>query len=114
MGSEDLSVGGCQATPTHVIRDLETIDAELRLLAAVRRVCREHAGVLPAIGPVDELLDERGELAARPPATRQQRQQSRGPMGANRKAQLGQCHGLALQARYAQPPASDEGRFHGT
>jgi len=23
MGSEDLSVGGCQATPTHVIRDLE-------------------------------------------------------------------------------------------
>ena len=38
----------------------------VRLLAAVRRVCREHAGVLPSIGPVDELLDERGELAARP------------------------------------------------
>jgi hypothetical protein len=34
----------------------------LRLLAAVRRVCREHAGVMLAIGPVDELLDERSEL----------------------------------------------------
>jgi hypothetical protein len=45
------------------MRDLETIDAELRLLAAVRRVCREQDGMLPSIGPVDELLDERGELA---------------------------------------------------
>jgi hypothetical protein len=43
-------------------RDRETIDSELRLLAAVRRVCRKHAGVLPAIPPVDELLDERSEL----------------------------------------------------
>jgi hypothetical protein len=25
-------------------------------------VCREQGGVLPAIGPVDELLDERNEL----------------------------------------------------
>jgi hypothetical protein len=39
-------------------RDRETIDSELRL-AAVRRVCREQDGVLPSIGPVDELLDER-------------------------------------------------------
>jgi hypothetical protein len=38
-----------------------TIDSELRLPAAVRRVCREH-GTLPSIGPVDALLDERGEL----------------------------------------------------
>jgi hypothetical protein len=44
------------------VRDLETIDSELRLLAAVRRVCREQDGVLPPIGPVDELLDERREL----------------------------------------------------
>jgi len=43
------------------MRDLETIDSELRLLAAVRRVCREHSGVLPSIGPVDELLDERSQ-----------------------------------------------------
>jgi hypothetical protein len=32
---------------------------KLRLLAAVRRVCREQNGILPPIGPVDELLDER-------------------------------------------------------
>jgi hypothetical protein len=44
MGSEDLSVGGCQATPTHVIRDLETIDAELQLVVAFRRVPRERVG----------------------------------------------------------------------
>ena len=40
------------------MRDLEVIDSELRLLAAVCRVCREQDGVLPSIGPVDELLDE--------------------------------------------------------
>ena len=44
------------------MRDKETIDSELRLLAAVRRVCRELDGTLPSIGPVDELLDERSEL----------------------------------------------------
>ena len=42
------------------MRDLETIDSELRLLAAV---CREQDGVLPSIGPVDDLLDERLALA---------------------------------------------------
>jgi hypothetical protein len=31
-------------------------------LAAVRRVCRQQDGVLPSIGPVNELLDERREL----------------------------------------------------
>ena len=41
------------------MRDLDTIDSELRLPAAVRRVCREQGGRVPAIGPVDELLDER-------------------------------------------------------
>jgi hypothetical protein len=44
------------------MRDRETIDSELRLLAAVRGVCREQDGVLPSVGPVDELLDERREL----------------------------------------------------
>jgi restriction system protein len=43
------------------MRDRETLDSELRLLAAVRRVCREQDGVLPSIGPVDELLNERRE-----------------------------------------------------
>jgi hypothetical protein len=41
------------------VRDRETIDGDLRLLAAVRRVCREQDGILPSFGPVDELLDER-------------------------------------------------------
>ena len=36
------------------MRDLETIDCELRLLTAVRPVCREH-GTLPSVGPVDKL-----------------------------------------------------------
>jgi hypothetical protein len=36
------------------MRDRDTIDSELRLLAAVRRVCREQDGVVPSIGPVDE------------------------------------------------------------
>jgi hypothetical protein len=44
------------------VRDLEVIDSELRLLVAVRRVCREQDGMLPSIGPVDEPLDERREL----------------------------------------------------
>jgi hypothetical protein len=44
------------------VRDLETIDSELRLTAAVRRVCREYDGRVPSITLVEELLDERGEL----------------------------------------------------
>jgi hypothetical protein len=40
------------------VRDLEVIDSELRLLAAVRRSIREHGGE-PSSGHVDELLDER-------------------------------------------------------
>jgi hypothetical protein len=47
------------------MRDLEVIDSKLRLLAAVRRVCREQDGILPSIGSVDELLDERSELVTR-------------------------------------------------
>jgi adenylate cyclase len=36
-------------------RDRETIDRELRLLAAIRRACREHGGVLPSIRPIDDI-----------------------------------------------------------
>jgi hypothetical protein len=43
------------------MRDLETIDSELPLLAAVRRVCREQGGE-PSSRQVDELLDERNKL----------------------------------------------------
>jgi hypothetical protein len=41
------------------MRDLEAIDSELRLLVAVRRVCREHDGQVPSTGLIDALLDER-------------------------------------------------------
>ena len=40
------------------VRDLETIDDELRLVAAVRRSIREQ-GDGPGSRQVDELLDER-------------------------------------------------------
>jgi hypothetical protein len=44
-----------------LMRDLDTVDFELRLLAAVRRSVREHGGQ-PSSRHVDELLDERNEL----------------------------------------------------
>ena len=40
------------------MRDLDTIDSELRLLAAVRWSIREHGGE-PSSRQVDELFDER-------------------------------------------------------
>jgi hypothetical protein len=43
------------------MRDLETIDAELRFLAAVRWDIREHGGE-PSSRQLDKLLDERAEL----------------------------------------------------
>jgi hypothetical protein len=46
------------------MRDHATIDAELRLLAAVRWSIREHGGE-PSSRYVDELLDERTEVARR-------------------------------------------------
>jgi hypothetical protein len=41
-------------------RDRETIDAELRLVAALRRAARERGGPLPSMAEADALLDERG------------------------------------------------------
>jgi hypothetical protein len=43
------------------MRDRETIDSELRLLAAVRWSIRGHRGE-PSSRQVDELLDERNQL----------------------------------------------------
>jgi hypothetical protein len=43
------------------MRDRETIDSELRLLAAVRRSIREHGGE-PSSRQVDRLVDERNEV----------------------------------------------------
>jgi hypothetical protein len=40
------------------VRDIETIDAELRLVAALRRAARERGGPLPSIDVADALLDE--------------------------------------------------------
>ena len=46
------------------MRDLDTIDSELRLLAAVRRVSRDEYGMVPSMRLVDALLDERREVTA--------------------------------------------------
>jgi hypothetical protein len=47
------------------MRDIVTIDSELRLMAAFRRAARERGGPLPLIDVVDVLLDERRELTAK-------------------------------------------------
>ena len=41
------------------MRDLDVIDAELRLLLAIRRMVREEEGRPPSTTQIDELLDER-------------------------------------------------------
>ena len=43
----------------HVIRDIETIDAQLQLVAHLRRKARERGWPLPSIEAADALLDER-------------------------------------------------------
>jgi len=45
------------------MRDLDTVDSELRLLAAVRRSIREHGGE-PSSRQVDELLERACSLLA--------------------------------------------------
>ena len=47
------------------MRDIETIDSELRLVVPLRRAARERDGPLPSIDVADVLLDERRELASR-------------------------------------------------
>jgi hypothetical protein len=42
------------------MRDIETIDSELRSVATLRRAARERGGTLPSINVADLLLDERG------------------------------------------------------
>ena len=44
------------------MRDIEMIDAELRLVAALRRAAGERGGPLPSIDVADARLDERREL----------------------------------------------------
>jgi hypothetical protein len=40
------------------MRDIETIDSELRLLLAIRRLVREEEGRTPNARRIDQLLDE--------------------------------------------------------
>ena len=58
MGREELSLGGCQAARARV-RDIETIDSELRLAAALRHAARARGKPLPSIDVADALRDER-------------------------------------------------------
>jgi hypothetical protein len=44
------------------MRDIETIDSELRLLLAIRRAVREAEGRPPNTARMDALLDERSSL----------------------------------------------------
>jgi hypothetical protein len=44
------------------MRDIETIDSELRLVAVLRRAARERGGPLLSMDVADALLDERREL----------------------------------------------------
>jgi hypothetical protein len=45
------------------MRDIDTIDSELRLLVAIRHMVRQGGG--PAAARIDQLLDERRELTGR-------------------------------------------------
>jgi hypothetical protein len=44
------------------VRDIDTIESELRLVAVLRRAARERSGPLPSIAVAHALLDERREL----------------------------------------------------
>jgi hypothetical protein len=44
------------------MRDIETIDSELRLVGALRWAARERGGPLRSIDVADALLDERAAL----------------------------------------------------
>ena len=46
------------------VRDLVTIDSELRLAETLRRAARERGGPLPSIAVADALLDERRQVDA--------------------------------------------------
>jgi hypothetical protein len=48
------------------MRDRDTVERELRLLASVRNAYRERGGAGPSIGQMDDLLDELLELGAVP------------------------------------------------
>lgn len=55
------------------MRDRETIDSELRLLAAVRRALTDKGAPAPTMQPVDEPLDERRSRGMSQPGSRSRR-----------------------------------------
>ncbi len=57
---DDLTISRRTATPAR-IRDLDTIDFELRLVATLRRAARKQGRPLPSIKAADALLDERSK-----------------------------------------------------
>lgn len=46
------------------MRDRDTVDSELRLVAALRYAARERGARLPSIDVADTLLDERREVTS--------------------------------------------------
>jgi hypothetical protein len=58
----EVSESSTSLTGESHVRDLDTIDSELQLVAALRRAARERGGPLPSIGVADALLDERRQL----------------------------------------------------
>jgi hypothetical protein len=58
VGRHKFSVGGRQAAQARP-RDIESIDSELRRVAAFRRATQELGEPLPLLDVVDALLDER-------------------------------------------------------
>lgn len=51
------------------MRDIETIDSELPLVAALRHAARQRGGPMPSIAVADELLDKRREPIGLPRLT---------------------------------------------
>jgi hypothetical protein len=52
------------------MRDLDSIDSKLRLVADLRCAARKRGGPLPSMDVADALLDERRELTGLPRQTR--------------------------------------------
>jgi hypothetical protein len=63
------------------MRDIDTIDSEVRLVAALRVAARERSGPLPSIAVADALLDERRLPASPPGADKPRRDVADNPNG---------------------------------
>ena len=86
------------------MRDIETIDAELRLLSRAWRVAREVCDRMPSTAHIDELLDERSATmtVARSPATRSN-ENARAPQ-CQYHCQLAHVHSRGLGEEFGMLP----------